>query len=99
MVKASFTNAEGGSGSIPDGAAEIPYASWSKQKQKTKHRDRSNIVTHSIMTLKMVHKKKILKTTIMLLHYILGQPTQDSSRAHAGRPRSKCQFLSSERVF
>ena len=67
MVKASFTNAEGGSGSIPDGAAEIPYASWSKQKQKTKHRDRSNIVTHSIMTLKMVHKKKNLKNN----HYAI----------------------------
>ena len=46
----------GGAGSIPGCEAGIKHASWPK-KQK-----RSNTVTNSIKTVKMVHiKKKILK--------------------------------------
>ena len=50
MVKTSPSNA-GGAGSIPGQGAEIPHASW----PKTQNINRSNIVTNSIKTLKMVH--------------------------------------------
>ena len=55
MVKTSPSNT-GGVGSIPGQGAKIPHASWPKNQ------NRSNIVTNSIKTLKMVHiKKKNLK--------------------------------------
>ena len=53
MVETLLPNA-GGTGLIPDQGAGIPHAS----------QNRSNIVTNSIKTLKIVHiKKKILKNT------------------------------------
>ena len=59
MVKTSPSNAEG-VGSIPGQGAKIPHASRPKTP---KRENRSNIVTNSKKTLKMVHikKKKILK--------------------------------------
>ena len=54
MVKTLPSNA-GGAGSIPGQGVEIPHALWPKN-QNTKNR--SNIVTNSIKTLKMVKKKK-----------------------------------------
>ena len=56
VVKTSPSNA-GGAGSIPGRGAKIPHAS------RPKNQNRSNTVTNSIKTLKMVHikKKKILK--------------------------------------
>ena len=58
VVKASPSNA-GGAGSSPGQGAKIPYASWPKNQYAN---DRSNMVTNSIKTLKMVRiKKKILK--------------------------------------
>ena len=90
MVKASLSNAEGGSGSIPDGAAKIPYASWSKQRRKTKHKDRSNIVTHSIMTLKMVRIKKKKKS--------LKQPLCYCSTFWGNQPRIPAEHTQAEKV-
>ena len=52
VVKTLSSNA-GGEGSIPGRGAKIPRASPPK--------NRSNIVTNSIKTLKMVHIKKIIK--------------------------------------
>ena len=52
MVKTSPSNA-GGEGSIPGQETKIPHASRPKNP---KHR--SNTVTNSIKTLKMVHIKK-----------------------------------------
>ena len=57
MVKTSPSNA-GSAGSIPGWGAKIPHASRPKN-QETKNR--SNIVTNSVKTLKRVHIKKILK--------------------------------------
>ena len=46
-------------GSISSQGAEITHALWPKNQKQ----NRSNIVTNSIKTFKMVHiKKKILKT-------------------------------------
>ena len=53
-------------GSIPGRGAKIPHASRPKN-QNIKKKKRSNIVTDSIKTLKMVHiKKKILKNFILV---------------------------------
>ena len=47
-------------GLIPGQGTKIPHDSWSKKK--TKHKNRSNIVTHLIKTLKWsTLKKKSLK--------------------------------------
>ena len=55
MVKTSSSNA-GDVSSSPAGGAKILHASWSKH-QHIKN-NRSNMVTNSIKTLKMVHIKK-----------------------------------------
>ena len=55
-VNSSSSNAEG-TGSIPGRGAKIPHASWPKKKQTPKHKNRGNIVTNSIKTLKVVHIK------------------------------------------
>ena len=54
MVKTSPFNV-GGVGSMPGWEAKIPHPWWPKKQ------NRSNIVTNSIKTLKMVCIKKILK--------------------------------------
>ena len=52
---------------MPDGGAKILCASRPKKK-KTKHENRSNIVTNSIKTLKkMFHIKKRIKKNRMYL--------------------------------
>ena len=51
VVKTSPSNAEG-AGLIPGQGAKIPHVLWSKKKT---HKNRSNIVTNSIKTLKMVY--------------------------------------------
>ena len=53
MVKATPSNA-GAAGLIPGQGAKIPYGLWLK-KNKTKNR--KNIITSSIKTLKIVHIK------------------------------------------
>ena len=45
-------------GSIPGREAKIPHTSVSKNQNIKKKKKRSNIVTDSIKTLKMVHIKK-----------------------------------------
>ena len=57
MVKTFPSNAWG-AGLIPDQGGKIPHASCPK---KPKTQSRSNIVTNSIKTLKMVNNKKFLK--------------------------------------
>ena len=58
MVKTLPSNA-GGAGSILGWGAKIPHA---LRPKKPKHKkNRSNIVTNSIKTLKMVHIKKYYK--------------------------------------
>ena len=54
MVKALPSNA-GSVGSFPGQRTKIPHASWPKNQNINK---RSNIVTNSIMTFKMVYIKK-----------------------------------------
>ena len=54
VVKTLPSNA-GGAGSIPCRGAKIPHALGAK---KSKHKGRSNFVTDSMKTLKMVHIKK-----------------------------------------
>ena len=54
VVKTLPSNA-GGAGLIPGQGARIPYA-WQPKNQKRKNR--SNIVTDSIKTVKAVHFKK-----------------------------------------
>ena len=57
MVK-TFPSSVGGMGSVPGLEAKIPYASQPKNHNKS---NRSNIVTTSIKTLKMIHiQKKVL---------------------------------------
>ena len=51
VVKTSPSNT-GGADSIPGRGAKIPHAS------RPRNQNRSNIVTNSIKTLKMVHVKK-----------------------------------------
>ena len=58
VVKTSPPSA-GGEGSIPGQGAKIPHALGPKPVPRKKHR--SNTVTSSITTLKMVHIEKILK--------------------------------------
>ena len=58
MVKTSPSNV----GVIPGQAAKTPHASWPKNQNM----NRSNIVTDSIKTLKMVHIKKIFKKYMLL---------------------------------
>ena len=53
-VKTSPSNT-GGEGLIPGQGAKIPHASWPKNQNI---KNRSNVVTNSISTLKMVHIKK-----------------------------------------
>ena len=53
VVKSSPSSA-GGVGSIPGRGTKIPFA---LRCRKPKHTSRSNIVTHSIKTLKTVHIK------------------------------------------
>ena len=61
VVKTSSSNA-GGVGSTPDQGAKILHASWPKSQtnKQTKQlkKNRSNIVTNSIKTFKMVHIQK-----------------------------------------
>ena len=57
----------GGVGSVPSWGAKIPHASWPKNQniilaKKSEDNNRSNIVTKSIKTLKMIHSKKKKKT-------------------------------------
>ena len=59
MVKISPSNA-GGMASIPGWGAKILHDLWPKQQNLIKKK-RSNIVTNSIKTLKIVHIKEILK--------------------------------------
>ena len=59
MVKTSPSNA-GGMASIPGWGAKILHDLWPKQQNLIKKK-RSNIVTNSIKTLKIVHIKEILK--------------------------------------
>ena len=60
--KTSLSNA-GNMGSIPAWGAKIQYALWPKNQNKTKQKkNRSNILTDSIKTLKMVHIKKSKKS-------------------------------------
>ena len=54
VVKISLSNA-GGAGSFPCGEAKIPHASKAKNQNIN---NKSNIVTNSIKTLKMVLIKK-----------------------------------------
>ena len=64
MVKTSPSNA-GGAGSIPGWGASIPHASRSKNQKN--HKNRRNIVTNSIKTLKNgPHKKNSLKKIYFL---------------------------------
>ena len=51
MVKISRSNA-GGAGSIPGQGTKIPHASWSKYQNIN---NRSNAVTNSLKTFKVVH--------------------------------------------
>ena len=60
MVKTLPSNA-GGEGSTPGPGAKIPHASGPKNKKQTNKKTRSNIVTNSIKTLKMVYIKKLKK--------------------------------------
>ena len=46
---------QGGSSSITGWGAKIPHASWPKKQNR---KQKKNIVTNLIMTLKMVHIKK-----------------------------------------
>ena len=59
MVKTSSDNA-GGVGSIPGQGTKIPHA----LQPKTPNLNRSNIVTNSIKTFKMVHILKIFKNSM-----------------------------------
>ena len=61
LIKTSPSKA-GGASSIPDQKAKIPHASGPKS---TKGKNRSNIVTNSIKTFKMVHTKKKKKNPIV----------------------------------
>ena len=49
-----------GEGSIPGGEAKIAHALQQKKKKKNKHKtqNRSNIITNSINTLKMIQIEK-----------------------------------------
>ena len=69
MVKTSPSNVEG-MGSIPGGGAKIPHAS------QPKNQNRSNVVTNSIKTLKMVHIKKIFKIISSDLFYFFNVATR-----------------------
>ena len=55
MVK-TLPSRAGGAGSIPGRGTKMPHASQPKNQNL---KNRSNIVTNSIKTLKMVHIKKI----------------------------------------
>ena len=57
VVKTSPSNA-GGTGLIPGWGAKIPHA---LQPKNQNIKNKSNIVTNSMKTLKMVHIKKIFK--------------------------------------
>ena len=60
MVK-TLPSSAGGAGLIPGQRAKIPHVPVPKQKQKqekNKKQSRSNIITNSTKTLKMVHIKK-----------------------------------------
>ena len=66
MVK-TLPSKAGGMGSIPGGGPKMPHALGPK---KPKTQNRSNIVTNSIKTLKMVHiKKKNLKKKLKLFSF------------------------------
>ena len=69
VIKTSPSNA-GGAGSIPGRGAKISHASWPK---KPNHKNKNNIVTNSIKTLKMVHikRKKSSKTDLVIPHLTL----------------------------
>ena len=54
MVKISRSSA-GGAGLIPGQGTKIPHASWSKYQNRN---NRSNTVTNSLKTFKLVHVKK-----------------------------------------
>ena len=57
VAKISPSNA--GEGSVSGWGARIPHASRQKKQNKTKHKNRSNVVKISIKTLKkIVHIKK-----------------------------------------
>ena len=57
MVKTVSSNG-GSEDSIPGWDAEISRASGPKKKKKTQNTNRSNIVTNSVKTLKMIHIKR-----------------------------------------
>ena len=63
-IKTSPSNA-GAAGSIPGQGAKILHALW----QKTKKQKRSNIVTNSIRTVKMILIKKIFKKLIFMKEF------------------------------
>ena len=60
MVKTSPSNA-GSAGSIPSQEAKIPHFSWPKKKKTQNIKNRSNIVTNLIKTLKTVLMKNLKK--------------------------------------
>ena len=59
----SLSSSAGDAGLIPGSGTKMPHASWPKRNQEKKKnkKNRSNIVTNSIKTLKMVHIKNNLK--------------------------------------
>ena len=60
VVKTSPSNA-GSAGSIPSQEAKIPHFSWPKKKKTQNIKNRSNIVTNLIKTLKTVLMKNLKK--------------------------------------
>ena len=60
LIELHFKNSWIGAGSIPGQEAKILHPPWPKNP---KH-NRSNSVTNSVKTLKMVHMKKSLKTRV-----------------------------------
>ena len=79
MVKTSPSNT-GGEGLIPGQGAKIPHASWPKNQNI---KNRSNVVTNSISTLKMVHVKKKKKS---LIEKKTDQNSEDGATGGQRRP-------------
>ena len=72
MVKTSPSNA-GSMASVADRGGKIPLASPPKsQNIKKKERERNNILTNSIKTLKMVHREKQKDSMRQHFKYFLG---------------------------
>ena len=67
---------------VPGWRAKIPSASWPEKKKKKK--SKSNIVTNSVKTLKMVHIKKKEKISGVIF-CIQVSPSSTSIEAEAER--------------